>query len=143
MSIGGVFVDKAHAPVIDEVWPVIGARRTAWEALAGYIARTFGGQAGWKFYGKNSGWALSFRKGGRALLAFYPGQASVTAQLIVGPTQLDKALSLPLGEHVRRILDEAHPYPEGRWLYIPVETDQDVQDIQQLLATKARPVSGR
>jgi hypothetical protein len=139
----GVFTDKTQTPGLDEVWPIIGARRMAWEALAGYMARTFGGQADWKFYGKNYGWALSFRKGSRALLALYPGQAGFTAQLIVGPGQLEKALSLPLGEHVRRILEEAHPYPEGRWLFIPVETDQDVQDIQQLLATKSRPVARR
>ncbi len=142
MSIGA-FVDRAHAPGPDEVWSAVGARRPAWEALAEYVARSFGGQAAWKYSGKSYGWALSFRKGSRALLALYPGQDGFTAQLIVGPTQLDKALSLPLGEHVRRILDEAHPYPEGRWLFIPVETDRDVEDIRQLLATKARPRARR
>ena len=32
----------------------------------------------------------------------------------------------------------AAPYPEGRWLFIPVESAQDAEDVQALVALRAR-----
>jgi hypothetical protein len=90
------------------------------------------------FYGKNYGWALRFRKGGKALLSLYPGQDSFTAQIIVSEAQVEKALSSGLGKKATKIIEEAHPYPEGRWLFIKVESEQDLNDIKQLLIVKSK-----
>ncbi len=42
-----------------------------------------------------------------------------------------------LGENVQQAIARAHPYPEGRWLFIPVESEADMHDIQRLLALRA------
>ena len=53
--------------------------------------------------GKNYGWALRFRSGGRALAAFSVGTGSFTVQIIIGQAQLEKASQLRLNAKVRII----------------------------------------
>jgi hypothetical protein len=43
---------------------------------------------------------------------------------------------MELGEHVQEVIAEANPYPEGRWLFIPVRSADDIRDIRQLLALR-------
>jgi hypothetical protein len=83
---------------------------------------------------------LRFRKSGKALLSLYPNQESFTAQIIVSESQMEKALSSGLSEKASKIIEDAHPYPEGRWLFIKVESEQDLDDAKQLLIAKAQPV---
>ena len=93
------------------------------------------------FYGKNYGWAIRFRKGGKTLLSIYPANGRFTVQIIVGETHAKKASSLKLGKKVRNVLENAHPFPEGRWLFIRVASRKDVTDVEKLLPLKegARP----
>lgn len=43
---------------------------------------------------------------------------------------------MALGKNVQQAIARAYPYPEGRWLFIPVESEDDCPDIQQLLALR-------
>lgn len=140
MSVG-VFTGKAHPPTIEQVFEAIGPKRSAWEELTRFIWDEFSAQGEFRFNGKNYGWALRFRKSGKALVSLYPGQNSFTVQVILGEADTQKARALRLGKHVRQIIDEAHAYPEGRWLFVPVKSAKDIKDVQQLLALKrtARP----
>ena len=135
MSIG-VFVDKAHPPTMDQVLQVVGPRRSAWEELARFIRERFTPQQEFRFYGKNYGWAMRFRKSGKALVSLYPVENGFTIQIILGAAETEKARSLRLGKRVERIIDEVHAYPEGRWLFIPVKSAKDIKDVEQLLALK-------
>jgi len=60
-------------------------------------------------------------------------------QIVVGPTQIEKTSDLGLGENVRKVFEDAHQFPEGRWLFIKIKSKRDVNDIQQLLLLKSRP----
>jgi len=84
---------------------------------------------------------LRFRKAGKALLSMYPGQSSFTVQIVLGGTPAKQASSLKLGRNVRKVLENAHEFPEGRWLFVRVRSKQDLHDVQQLLLVKERPKS--
>jgi len=138
MSIGA-FTDKQHQPTMDAVLDSIGAGRPAWESLDQYISENFRVQRDLRFYGKNYGWAVRVRKGGKALLSLYPRQDGFTVQIVLDESAVQSALRLKLGKNTRRAIEAAHPYPEGRWLFIAVESAKDVTDIKHLLDLKARP----
>ena len=91
------------------------------------------------FYGKNYGWAVRFRKGGRALISLYPGRGAFTAQIVLNEEQLAEAIASGLGEGARRVIEAAKPFPEGRWLLLPVESEADLLDVERLLAAKSPP----
>jgi hypothetical protein len=135
MSIG-IFTDKERPPTIDQVLEAIGPKRSAWEKLTRFIQEEFAAREEFRFYGKNYGWALRFRKGGKALASLYPAETSFTVQVILGEADVKRARGLPIGKHVRQIIEQAYAYPEGRWLFIPIQSAKDVRDAQQLLALK-------
>jgi hypothetical protein len=135
MSVG-LFTDKEHTPTAEEVGRAVGPRQAAWDELVSCIRESYSNQDEFRFYGRNFGWALRFRKSGRALASLYPTGGGFTVQVILGADETKKALDLGLGKHVRQIIEEAHPYPEGRWLFIPVGSERDILDIRRLLALK-------
>ena len=135
----GTFVDKERQPTMREIFASIGAKRRSWERLAQFIADNYRIKGDFAFYGKNYGWALRFRKGGKALASIYPGKDGFTVQIVLGETLVEKASGLKLGRNVRKVLEDAHQFPEGRWLFIRVESQQDMTDVEQLLVLKARP----
>ncbi len=132
----GAFVEKQHQPTMREVFASIGSKKGLWENLERFVAENYQSKRDFAFYGKNYGWALRFRKAGKALLSMYPGEGSFTAQIVLGETPAKKASSLGLGRNARNVLGRAHQFPEGRWLFIRVSVKQDLRDIQQLLLLK-------
>lgn len=133
------FTERAHPPTMEEVYAALGPRRKAWDELSQYMADYYQARGELIFGGLNYGWALRFRKGGKPLLALFPGEKGFIANVVVGRSLLKKAHVLELGENARRVLESAKRFHEGCWLYIKVRTKQDLRDIQQLIALKFPP----
>jgi len=133
----GTFTDKEHRPTEEEVLAAVGTSRPWWENLNRFVADNYRIKEDFAFYGKNYGWAVRFRKGGKALLSLYPGKGSFTVQIILSQAQSEEALGIDIGDKVRKTIEEAPPFPEGRWLFIKVESEQDLTDVKQLLMVKS------
>ena len=134
-----VFTDKSRPPLSEELAAAVGPQWTAWEELVRFVTSTYRVEEEWKYYGSKSGWTLRYRKGGKALLSLTPAEGLFHAQVVLGEAHVEPARALPLGENVRRILESARPYPDGRWLFIQVASEQELRDVQQLVALKAGP----
>jgi hypothetical protein len=135
----GLFTDKSHQPTNAEIVAAIGPRFSAWQGFVCFVREKYPVQEDFKFlYGKNYGWGLRFRIKGKLLVSLYPAQGGFTVQIILRPEAVEKAQRMKLGKHVRQAIARANPYPEGRWLFIPVESEKDSRDIQQLLALWAQ-----
>jgi hypothetical protein len=132
----GIFTDKNHPPTMKQILTALGDKRSAWEEFVAFVRAKYPSQEEFKFYGKNYGWALRFRKGGKALLSLYPTQSCFTVQVILGEAVAQATRDLKLGKRVRQVIERAHPFSEGRWLYIPIKSQKDMKDVQQLLAVK-------
>ena len=136
MSVG-LFIDKNHSPTEADIAAAIGPMLPLWKTLIQFIRDTYAVQEDFRFlYGKTHGWALRFRVKGKLLTALYPTQSGFTVQIILGPTQVTRAMAMGLPSRVMKVLLAAKPWPEGRWLFIPVTSVADMRDIQQLLALR-------
>ena len=71
-------------------------------------------------YGKQYGWALRFRIRGQLLTSLYPAVEGFTVQINLSPAAVEQAQQMNLGANVQGAIARATPYPEGRWLFIPV-----------------------
>jgi hypothetical protein len=137
MSIG-IFTDKKHQPSEAEVLAAVGPRLPLWQELIAYIRQKYTVQEDFKFmYGMNYGWALRFRLKGQLLTNLYPSEGGFSVQVNLSPQAVEQALSLQPGVNVLQAIARAHPYPEGRWLFIPVESQADAADIRKLIALRA------
>ena len=43
---------------------------------------------------------------------------------------------MDLGQNVQQAISRAHPYPEGRWVFIPIESERDAEEFKQLLTMR-------
>jgi hypothetical protein len=139
----GCFTDRAHRPTWQEIYAALGPRRKAWDELNQYIVENYQVRGELLFGGLNYGWALRFRKSGKTLLVLFPGQKEFIANVVVGRSLLKSAQALKLGENARQVLTSAKRFYEGCWLYVKVSSKQDIQDVQQLIAVKAKPQPAR
>ena len=57
-------------------------------------------------------------------------------QVNLPPDAVEKALAMDLGAASRQAIEAAHPYPEGRWVFVPVGSEADVADVIRLLALR-------
>ena len=137
MSVG-IFTDKKHQPAEAEILAAVGPKLAIWQGLINFIREKYPVQEDFKFmYGKNYGWAFRFRIKGQFLTSLYPAEGGFAVQVNLSPQAVEQAISLQPGKNVQRAIARAHPYPEGRWLFIPVESEQDAAEIRQLLALRA------
>lgn len=139
----GCFLDKNIQPSPEEIASALGQAFPLWTQLTGFIDQTYQMPGEWSFGGKNYGWNLWYRKSGKSLTTLYPQQGSFVAQVVLGKAEVESALALTLGDHVGNFLRNTPSFHDGRWLFIPVQSEQDIMDIQQLLLVKKRPPKNR
>ena len=136
MSIG-IFTEKHRRPKAPEILATVGPALERWNELTDWIVETFPAQHELKFmYGSKYGWARRFEVHGTLLTALYPVRNGFTAQLILNRTALEQASLLRLGKNAQLAMEQAHLYTEGKWLFIPVESNRDMENIKRLLTVK-------
>ena len=133
MSIG-YFSEKKHQPTPGEITAALGESQSAWEELVNFVRTTYAVQETWKFmYGKKYGWALHFKREGKLLVNFYPTQGAFTVQINLPETAVQAALALDLPAHMRKAVEDAFPFPKGRWAFIPYQGEGDIPKFQRLI----------
>jgi len=135
----GIFTDKKNQPTESQVLDAIDAKLSIWEDLIAFIREEYPVQEEFKFmYGKNYGWGLKFRIKTQLLTCLYPADGCFFAQVNLSPEAVEKALQMQLGKNAQQAIARAHPYPEGRWVFIRVESGADAGDVQRLLVLRVQ-----
>ena len=136
----GCFLEKLSIPTAEEIRATLGMAYPLWQRLIGFNETSYQlPPPALSFGGKNYGWNLWYRAGGKTLISIYPQQGYLVAQVVLGREQVEKALALSLGEKVGRMLRETPQLHDGKWLFIPVNTAEDAAGVEQLLLVKRKP----
>lgn len=138
MSIG-LFNDKDNPPSEAQILAAVGPRVHLWQQLLQVLRSQYRVIEDFKFlYGKKYGWALRFRVKSQLLVSLFPTQGGFVVQVNLSPEDIEQALALNLSANIQKAIESANPYPEGRWLFIAIETEDDLRDVQQLVAMRAK-----
>ncbi len=130
--------DQGAPPTRATVRELVGPAAPWWDRLCERV-ETMGARGSFTWDGPKHGWSLKYHRAGRPFVTLSPGEGGFKAIVILGRAQVDEVPTLPLGPRVRGIFGDARQYPDGRLLFIPVESAADVADIVTLLATKLPP----
>jgi hypothetical protein len=137
----GHFSNHTHQRSPEEIRLALGSIYPLWERLTRFIDTNYQITGEWSTWGPaRYGWGLRYRRRGKALVALYPQKEMIIAQVVLGKTQAERALSLKLGEKVSKMLREAPQLRDGRWLSIPILNQADAEDVERLLLVKMRPI---
>jgi hypothetical protein len=96
----------------------------------------------WLFGGKKHGWTLRYKKG-KSFCTLIPEKNRFAIQLVFGAEERAKveAMRTELSPQTRRQYDKAPTFHDGKWLFLTVDSDLVVDDVQRLLAAKRRLMS--
>jgi hypothetical protein len=131
----GVFADKEIKPSDNDIDQCLGQVKPLWDNLTCFVTDKYNVQGEFKFYGKNLGWALRYKKSGRVLIALYPGDGEYTVQIILNEEQVKNALSTDISTETRKIIAESRKFREGKWVYVTVPTTR-LEDIKSLIISR-------
>ena len=133
-------VDDKHQPTEKEILKTIG-QTAAWLDLRQYIEENYNFAPELVFYGKKYGWTIRYRKSGKTLCSLFPENGAFTALVVLGGKEVEKTFSIldRLSPDVRLLFENAKQLRDGRWLWIRVLTNSDVESVKLLLNVKRKP----
>ena len=129
-------LDRDVVPTDADFERAAGPHTDLWYRCRDTVTRAMGATADTVWGGRNDGWMLRVRRAGRPFTTLAPRDVGFNALVILGSADLAGAEALPLSPRVRAVLDSARRYPDGTWLFIPVEVASDVDDVVGLLTLK-------
>lgn len=138
------WLDRDCPPGEAEIAAALGDAAAPWDELRGYLATAYAVEPETVFGGRNYGWCLRYRKGGRPLCTLYPEQGAFTVLVVLGKQEIERVQGLEgsLSAGAWAQFTGANQYHDGRWLWCRVPEDVSVADICGLLAAKRRPIAG-
>lgn len=130
----------------EEIAPILGESKTAWEKLIGYIRVYYIMDERWttgKSTGKLSAYRdeLKFRHGGKTLVTLYVRESFFKVVIVLGKDERAKyeERQPEFSDSIRKIYDDTHTYHDGKWLGIDVYDLSLIDDIIRLLSIKRKP----
>ena len=133
----GAFTDRASRPNEAEVEAVLGVAALLWNQLSAFVESSMRVRSEWKFYGKDYGWALAFKKSGRAVVSLYPNVGSFTAQVILKDDRIALITEELMIPELRAAIEGASPYAEGHWIFLAVTSPRELEVVEKLVEIRA------
>lgn len=112
-----------------------------WRKLNDYINRNYKTKKIIKFGGKNYGWEINYRIGSRPLISLNPERKAFTALVIFGKKEMEKfdQESQKISQKTKKLIEDTEQYHDGRWIWLRVFEEEQVDDIIKLLNIKRKP----
>ncbi len=142
MSISA-FPNREQPPTPEQIAAILGSRRFLWESITAFLSESYGASEELKYYGKSYGWMVQYRRGGKLLVSLYPKSNGLVAQVVLPEPVVEAILAQPIGEKTRLAIEAANQYAEGRWIYLDVWTDHEVEDLRTMIMLKTPPPTKR
>jgi len=133
-----IFDNKAVTPTEDMVSTAIAESKPLWDKLQKYNEENHQGlMSEWKMYSKKSGWNLIFRQKKRTLFYFVPCDNHFIIAFVLGEKAVEVALQSPISEKAKAEIKDADTCAMGHSFFVYVRTEQDLDDVFELLKIKA------
>ena len=88
-------------------------------------------------------WAIEYkyRRGGKTLCTFYAKDGAADLLITLGKAEREKfdAIKDSLSADIKELYENTKTYHDGKWLWIPLESELRSDDIISILKIKRRP----
>ncbi len=131
------FEDRARAPGAAELARVLGPAQAAWSALVARVREAHPPiEERWSFGGAKFGWSMRLVRGERVVLYLTPQARRILVGVVLGEKAVERATRGVLPAAVRRAIEEAPRYAEGRGLRLTLTKSSEVAAVVKLVAAK-------
>jgi hypothetical protein len=112
-----------------------------WKRIEIFIENNYPGvfNPDWLFGGKKHGWNLRYKKG-KSFITLIPEKNRFAVQIVFGAEERSKVevIRKEITSRTRQEYDKATTYHDGKWLFLAVDKDEVVADVEHLLAVKRK-----
>lgn len=130
------FLDRSTPPDETSLLAVLGDAARRWERLTTLLVERAGARSAPRWDGARDGWCMPFRRAGRPLVTLTPRSGGFDAMVVLGQAEADAARGLRLGESTRRAFLDSPQLRDGRWLFLSIGSDENLNDLVRLLCVK-------
>lgn len=143
-EIGDRIAEKSAPPDAHTVRDWIGPEAFAhWTELRSWIDISYPGvfEPEWLYGGKKRGWVLRYKKT-KAFCTLLPEYRQLSVQVVLGRAEREmfEERRYSWRPQLVKLYDEAHAYPDGKWLEIAISSADDLQEVKALVGMKRPPL---
>ena len=139
MSTPSFFLDKSTTPTPHDLKLVLENTYPIWQEIENLVYEQYpDGQPKWNFPGKKYGWNFTIKDKRRALIYFIPQKSSFEVAFVFGQKATDMILENDFDPLIKKKLQEAKKYAEGRGIRIEIKDKTYLQDIKKLITVKLK-----
>jgi hypothetical protein len=134
-------IDGSITPTEDDITKTVGKKSSLWLEIQKYLEEYYDFTPELIYYGQKYGWTLRYRKSGKTLCSLFPEKEAFTVLVVLGKKEVEKIFSIinKFNPAVRTLFEIAEQKHDGRWLWIRVLINEDVESIKVLLNVKRKP----
>lgn len=133
-------IDGNIKPTEDDITKTVGEKSSLWLEIRKYVEENYDFTPELIYYGQKYGWTLRYRKSGKTLCSLFPEKDAFTILVVLGKKEVEKTFSIidRLNPEARTLFENAEQKRDGRWLWIRVLINDDVESIKVLLNVKRK-----
>ncbi len=120
-------------PTQAEIDEILGAGVTLLEA---FLSRNPELRPEWKYYGPKNGWSLKVFRKKRNMCFVGREPGAVAMGFVLGERAYDRLVASDIRPSLRKVVEGAQRFPEGRAIRLVLREDSDLDDAQVLLEIK-------
>ena len=128
-------MDRQRVPEFGDFECAVGAAGPAWDELTRRVCDDMGARAH-PAGAVRSAWDYGSRVRASRSSRSRRTEDAFVALVVLGREQAEAAATAPLTARARRTFEEAKQLHDGRWLFLRIETTEDIGDVLALLALK-------
>jgi len=119
----------------------IGRAKKPWLEFTSFLEKNYDFTQEKKYWGKNHGWLIQFRKSNRTWCALYPQKESFTVQIIFGKKEVEKFQTMrdEFSDFVLKKFDSTKQLHDGRWMFFEITDTSLVEDLKKMMMIKRKP----
>ena len=132
-----IFMDKAKKPGPDDLSAALGKSYRYWQDIEDMVQRKYPGAVSeWNFPGPKYGWSFRIKDSKRAIVYLLPRDKRFMAAFVFGAKAFGEIMKSDIQEGIKRELEAAKVYAEGRGIRIEVANKNILKDIGRLIDIK-------
>ena len=134
-------IHTKEEPSDDFILNYIGVAKKPWLEFTSFLDENYDFNREKKYWGKNHGWLIQFRKSNRTWCALYPQKDSFTVQIIFGKKEIEKFQTMreKFNDIVLDIFDTTKQLHDGRWMFFTVTDSSLLADLKKMMKIKRKP----
>lgn len=134
-------LNKEEMPSDTQIQMYIGSRANLWHEIHTYVTTHYDFKPELVFFTKKYGWTIRYRRSGKTLCYFFPEEDAFSILIVLGAKEADnlEMMRSEINENIMTVFDRTEQLHDGRWMWVRILDQSDLESLILLLNTKKKP----